>query len=297
MTVGRWVIGLPSLAGAAALSFANVGAEPEAQLPLAFAAAALAIVGLGLLAPLLVPRLAALLALPAPRRERPAHAPARTRRRPAHRVDRGPRARRGRPCGRARDDGELAQRLRRRLRPGPGTARTRWSITADGDLSAGGRRRAGRRARRAVGVTARGGSAGQAAGSRGPRRRGGSRGARADAAGPDASPASSDPDRRHGRARRDSPRDARSQARRGRSGSGCPRHAPMARTRLEGRSRCVADGFASVGIYVGRDVQLAGHVGDRDCARGYTRADVRAVARERRARASTARAVTRPSPT
>ena len=64
MTVGRWLIGLPSLAGATALSFLNVGAEPEAQLPLAFAAASLAVVGLGLLAPLLVPRVAALLALP-----------------------------------------------------------------------------------------------------------------------------------------------------------------------------------------------------------------------------------------
>jgi putative ABC transport system permease protein len=64
MTIGRWLFGLPALAGAIALALANVEAEPEAQLPLAFAAASLAIVGLGLLAPLLVPRLVLLLVLP-----------------------------------------------------------------------------------------------------------------------------------------------------------------------------------------------------------------------------------------
>lgn len=64
MTVSRWLFGLPSLAGAVALALLNVEAEPEAQLPLAFGAASLAIVGLGLLAPLLVPRLVALLVLP-----------------------------------------------------------------------------------------------------------------------------------------------------------------------------------------------------------------------------------------
>lgn len=64
MTVSRWLFGLPSLGGAVALALLNVEAEPEAQLPLAFGAASLAIVGLGLLAPLVVPRLVALLVLP-----------------------------------------------------------------------------------------------------------------------------------------------------------------------------------------------------------------------------------------
>lgn len=64
MTISRWLFGLPSLGGAVALALLDVEAEPEAQLPLAFAAASLAIVGLGLLAPLLVPRLVALLVLP-----------------------------------------------------------------------------------------------------------------------------------------------------------------------------------------------------------------------------------------
>lgn len=64
MTISRWLVGVPSLAGAVALVLLDVDAEPEARLPLAFGAASLAIVGLGLLAPLIVPRLAALLVLP-----------------------------------------------------------------------------------------------------------------------------------------------------------------------------------------------------------------------------------------
>ncbi|RKQ93996.1 putative ABC transport system permease protein [Solirubrobacter pauli] len=64
MTISRWLFGLPSLGGAVALALLDVEAEPEAQLPLAFGTASLAIVGLGLLAPLLVPRLVALLVLP-----------------------------------------------------------------------------------------------------------------------------------------------------------------------------------------------------------------------------------------
>ncbi|MDA0181666.1 FtsX-like permease family protein [Solirubrobacter phytolaccae] len=64
MTVSRWLFGLPSLAGAVALALLNVEAEPEAQLPLAFAAASLAIVGLGLLAPLIVPLLVRVLVSP-----------------------------------------------------------------------------------------------------------------------------------------------------------------------------------------------------------------------------------------
>jgi len=62
MTVSRWLVGVPSLAGAVALALATVSAEADAQLPLTFGAATLAILGLALLAPLVVPPLVALLA-------------------------------------------------------------------------------------------------------------------------------------------------------------------------------------------------------------------------------------------
>lgn len=62
MTLSRWLAGVPALGGAIALALTTTNAEAEAQLPLTFGAAALAILGLALLAPLLVPRLVALLA-------------------------------------------------------------------------------------------------------------------------------------------------------------------------------------------------------------------------------------------
>ncbi len=121
MTISRWLVGPPSLAGAVALALLNVEAEPEAQLPLAFGAASLAIVGLSLLAPLLVPRLVSLLMLPV----RSAggllirqHARAGVRRTAS---TASARARRHRPDRRARDHGQLAQRLRRRLHACPWT--------------------------------------------------------------------------------------------------------------------------------------------------------------------------------
>lgn len=68
MTLGRWTIGLLSLAGAVAIAVSTgVQGRLDAQLPLTFAEAMLLVTALTLLAPLFTPRLVALLLLPAAR--------------------------------------------------------------------------------------------------------------------------------------------------------------------------------------------------------------------------------------
>ncbi|ADB53020.1 ABC transporter permease [Conexibacter woesei] len=67
MTIGRWAVGLPAIGGAVALMQQPVPADPAGQLMVTFGEGALLIVGLTMIAPVLVPPLAALLVLPAAR--------------------------------------------------------------------------------------------------------------------------------------------------------------------------------------------------------------------------------------
>ena len=64
MTVGRFVVGVPAIGGALALLATGVSADAEAQLPLTLGEAALLILGFGMLAPIVLPRLIALLVAP-----------------------------------------------------------------------------------------------------------------------------------------------------------------------------------------------------------------------------------------
>jgi len=65
MTKSRWVIAVLTIGGAVALmSLAGVSSDIDAQIPIAFGQAVLLIIGLTMLAPVVVPRLVGLVALP-----------------------------------------------------------------------------------------------------------------------------------------------------------------------------------------------------------------------------------------